>query len=261
MTNAWIGLIEKWRLWITRSVIGCVLIAAIISTLGFVVAWDPNPNGRCFSNIHHSQFPKWVGCAMAVHEGLAGSLIAAGGALFGAWLAFSALQEQIGMTRKNQREAKRLTLERDVQDNSRVLEQMASAKTFIDSMSNAFSEAMTQRDLGERLLQFFRTGRLEISTSVAEVPNGIGQGIATMMAQLRSIAANLQNEIADIEAATRAKIVETRGTEVAARIDALRQCSATIDARKPAYEARYQTAVQALRALGHPAPRHSHRNT
>lgn len=41
------------------------------------------------------QFPKWFGCALANHEGLAGGLIGAGGALFAGWLAWNAALRQI----------------------------------------------------------------------------------------------------------------------------------------------------------------------
>ena len=240
----------NWRRWIVAGIISCALTAGIIAILAFAAAWDPRAGGQCFSDIHHAQFPKWLGCAMAVHESLAGSLIAAGGALFGAWLAFSALQVQIGMAQKNEREKRRLTVERDFREAQVALEQLASAKIFVDSMTTAFSALMTPRDLGERAIQFFRTGRLEISKSIAEAPDGIGQAIATMMLQLKSIAANLQEEISGIEAATRARIVETRGIEVSARIAALGQCSAIIDAKKPAHEARYESALKELRAFG-----------
>jgi hypothetical protein len=40
-------------------------------------------------------FPKWFACVLSVHEGLAAGLIGAAGALFAAWLAWNALQQQI----------------------------------------------------------------------------------------------------------------------------------------------------------------------
>jgi hypothetical protein len=79
----------------------------VILLLGYAHAWAPpspltpsEPATRCFVNFGFSQFPKWLGCAMAVHETLAGSLIAAAGALFGAWLAFSRLKDQITLLEK-----------------------------------------------------------------------------------------------------------------------------------------------------------------
>jgi hypothetical protein len=49
----------------------------------------------------------WLGCVMAVNETLAGGLIAAAGALFGAWLAFSGLKEQIALEQQNIRTLQR----------------------------------------------------------------------------------------------------------------------------------------------------------
>jgi hypothetical protein len=49
---------------------------------------------------------RWFGCAMAVHEDLAGGLIGGGGALFAAWLAASVVREQIADERKRDRERK-----------------------------------------------------------------------------------------------------------------------------------------------------------
>jgi hypothetical protein len=51
------------------------------------------------SGFWKAQFLKWIGCMMAEHENLAGGLIAAGGALFAGWLAWSAVREQIDLER------------------------------------------------------------------------------------------------------------------------------------------------------------------
>jgi hypothetical protein len=44
------------------------------------------------------QFPKWLGCVVANHESLSGSLLTAGGALFAAWVAWNAVRDQIDST-------------------------------------------------------------------------------------------------------------------------------------------------------------------
>ncbi len=44
---------------------------------------------------YHWTFPKWFGCVIAAHEGLAGGLIGAAGALLAAWIAWTAVQHQI----------------------------------------------------------------------------------------------------------------------------------------------------------------------
>ena len=48
----------------------------------------------------HWAFPKWFGCVLAAHENLAGSLIGLAGVLLGAWVAWSAVQQQINADRE-----------------------------------------------------------------------------------------------------------------------------------------------------------------
>ena len=59
---------------------------------------------RWAPSIWQSQWPKYIGCAAAAHEGLAGGLVGAAGALFAAWLAFDAIQEQLGQERERVRD-------------------------------------------------------------------------------------------------------------------------------------------------------------
>src|SRR4029079_15345611 len=49
---------------------------------------------RCAPSIWQSQWPRYLGCAMTTHEGLAGGLIGAAGALFAALLPIDAIQER-----------------------------------------------------------------------------------------------------------------------------------------------------------------------
>jgi hypothetical protein len=48
----------------------------------------------------HWAFPKWFGCVLAAHENLAGGLIGLAGVLLGAWVAWSAVQQQINADRE-----------------------------------------------------------------------------------------------------------------------------------------------------------------
>src|SRR5262249_15477920 len=41
------------------------------------------------------QFPKWFGCVLHKHDNLAAGLIGAAGALFAAWIAWTAVQRQL----------------------------------------------------------------------------------------------------------------------------------------------------------------------
>jgi len=93
--------------WVTGFVLFFLLVAVVILILAFAHTWAlPRIEGeasRCFVDFAHSKSPMWLGCVMATHEVLAGGLIAAAGALFGAWLAFSGLKEQIALEQENTR--------------------------------------------------------------------------------------------------------------------------------------------------------------
>jgi hypothetical protein len=70
----------------------------IVCILGFAHAFaDLEQSKRCFSTgFGHAQWPKWIGCAIAAHEGLAAGLIGAAGALLAAIIAADAVWQQIG---------------------------------------------------------------------------------------------------------------------------------------------------------------------
>jgi hypothetical protein len=91
--------------WVKGCALFSLLAATVVFILGFAHAWAPptirGQGVQCFVDFAHSKFPMWLGCIIATHETLAGGLIAAAGALFGAWLAFSGLKEQIAMERTN----------------------------------------------------------------------------------------------------------------------------------------------------------------
>jgi hypothetical protein len=57
-------------------------------------------------------FPRILSCLLAARETLFAGLTAAGGALFGAWLAFVAVQDQIGMARRTEALAKEVENEK-----------------------------------------------------------------------------------------------------------------------------------------------------
>jgi hypothetical protein len=238
------------RRWISGIVLCCAMIASSIAVLAFVTSWDIERAGKCFADITHSQFPKWLGCAMALHESLAAGLLAAIGALFGAWLAFNAVQDQIGMAKQNEREAARLKAERDMQEAYRDIERLNSAKSFVNHMVQSFPQGERPLDLARQLLTFRRVGRLDVSHSqFARAPEDIGSAIANMMTQLQKIADNLYEETNDLERATvRAGYVDRAGAEIIARIDALRQVSDIIDAKMPAYQARLTDADRKMKA-------------
>src|SRR4051794_9011293 len=85
---------KKWmnrRRCITGSVLFCFFVGAVIFLLTFAHEWAPPPTNegqaaRCYGDFLHAKLPMSLGCVIAAHETLAGGLIAAAAALFGAWL-------------------------------------------------------------------------------------------------------------------------------------------------------------------------------
>src|SRR5262245_11119479 len=56
-------------------------------------------------------FQKWLGCALAMHENLAGGLIGGGGAIFAAWIAWHAVMRQINAEADQAYDALRVEVE------------------------------------------------------------------------------------------------------------------------------------------------------
>lgn len=224
---------------ISGVVLCCAMVVGAIAVLALVTIYDPDHARKCVSEFS----VRWLGCAMAVHETLAAGLLAAIGALLGAWLAFSAVQDQIGMAKENEREAARLKAERQMQEVYREIDQLGAAKQFISLMVQSFPQGVSSRELGEQLLRFRRGGRLDMTHSLfADAPEGIADSIAAIMTQLRTIADNLYDEIKGLEASSRAATVERTGSEIPFRIENLGRISDIIDKRMPAYKARFEDA-------------------
>jgi hypothetical protein len=80
---------------VRACVIGLGLILLASGILIFAEATAiPDEAKRCAPSIWQSQWPRYLGCAMTTHEGLAGGLIGAAGALFAALLAIDAFPER-----------------------------------------------------------------------------------------------------------------------------------------------------------------------
>lgn len=72
----------------------------------------------------HWQFPKWFGCVLRDHDSLAAGLIGAAGALFAAWIAWTAVQRQINADRERalaDREEAEQLLSRELTDFAQAL--------------------------------------------------------------------------------------------------------------------------------------------
>jgi hypothetical protein len=79
-------------------VLGTIAVVACVSSFLDVTGIDESK--RCARNIWKSQWPRYLGCAIGAHEGLAGGLIGAVGIIWAGWLAYAAAQAQIAANRE-----------------------------------------------------------------------------------------------------------------------------------------------------------------
>lgn len=83
-----------------RRIAWAVAIALFIGMLTFVDFTAPIEEAkRCAPSVLKTQWPRYIGCAISAHENLAAGLIGVAGALFAAWLAFTAVMKQIAAER------------------------------------------------------------------------------------------------------------------------------------------------------------------
>jgi hypothetical protein len=231
--------------WITASALCLLLVATTIALLAFTTAWTPVGSPRCFTDIAHSQFPKWLGCAIATHETLAGSLIAAGGALFAAWLAFVGLQDQIGLARKNEREAKRLAIEKKIQDAAADWSLVEIASGYVNALAEEFPPSNLGPDphreiFASRLVALRGRGDLRLNENAARAPDGIGETVTTLIGRLNTLADNLYEATKNLSADMRAPKLRSREPEVVGLIEALRRLDKELQEQADVYAQKYK---------------------
>ena len=236
----------NFRRWIIGSALCGSLVAVLVGVLGFATAWNPSGNS-CFAHFFHAQFPKWLGCAIAVHETLAGSLIAAAGALFGAWLAFSGLQDQIGLAQENERRTRELDREKRIQNTGNDLDLMRKACGFVKALADEFSSLDDPPTIAGgyagRLLDLRRLGELQISSNAARAPDGNGDSVTTVFGRLKMLADNIHEETNGLSADMRAGVLRGRDNSVIKHVLALRELAAILQSKIPRYEKRFEDAV------------------
>jgi hypothetical protein len=118
--------------WQTIVVIG---LLAFAETYGHV-----NGDGRCFDTICGAQFPKWVGCVIAAHEGLAAGLIGFAGAIIAAWLAYSGVQDQLRNANAQLRAAEKLRVEEHLDEGAKNIRTLNAARNYLTSFARRFPE-------------------------------------------------------------------------------------------------------------------------
>ena len=215
----------KWRSGLERRIVwaftvglGLILLASGILVFAEATA-IPDEAKRCAPSIWQSQWPRYLGCAMTAHEGLAGGLIGAAGALFAAWLAFDAIQQQIlkeAERRKvEQAEAKisavvcitpliraaaesLFSVKQAIEGSSEDDELVALATSHVNAEMSRFVVPESLRGLGldDRLVYLTIVGTLNVFVNISERPSPVQtrlQRLATQRDALMKLHTYLQS--------------------------------------------------------------------
>jgi hypothetical protein len=181
----------KFPRWAVGLTLATLLVASVIALLGFAHAHAMTQT-RCFANFAGAQWPKWIGCAIAAHENLAGGLIGLAGVIFAAWLAYSGAQDQLAHVRKTAEEANKLAAHERFQEATSEIDALRLAEDYLRNFASNFAEEshpyFHNANFVQTLWDLHITARVYLSQSAADAPRGFGRRIATVMWRLEKIA-------------------------------------------------------------------------
>jgi hypothetical protein len=225
------------------------LLAVIVAALALVAPWPPPNAPQCPPQ---SQFLQWLGCTAAAHETLVAGLTAAAGALFGAWLAFSGLEEQIALARHTEILARQVEFQRRFNDATRDLQSMKSAHSFIEAVVDGFPRlqdpSVPKGAFASRLLELRSTGRLQINETAIRAPDGNGESLQTTMARLNALADNLFAETRGASSEIIGMRCIFRDPDVIEQVDALKGLAEILESKIPRYERQLEEAAAKIAA-------------
>jgi hypothetical protein len=185
---------------ITGCTIALFLMVAVVAALGFAHA-NSIGSTHCFPAFRNAQWPKWIGCAMAAHENLAGGLIGLAGALFAAWLAYSGAQDQLRKLNDDARETARLRAVERFNQACTDLDALKLARGYLSSFAGNFPEETDSSyqayDFAMKLRQMNQGAHVYLSQSAADAPSGFGRRITTVMWRMEKLAENIETQSAD----------------------------------------------------------------
>jgi hypothetical protein len=181
--------------WITVIAVAGGLTIVVTGLLAFADTYAHN-SAHCFDTIRSAQFPKWLGCAMAAHESLAGGMIGFAGAIIAAWLAYSAVQDQLRITDIQLRNAERLRAEEHLSAIARDIRALNAARNYLTSFARRFPEPnrvnFNDHDFAQTLSHLHQRAHVYISQSASAAPGEFGYRILTVMWRTQTLAENVQ---------------------------------------------------------------------
>jgi len=159
------------------------------------------------------------GCSMALYESLSGGLIAAGGALFAGWLAWSAVREQVEIERRKLRAA-------DIAAQSLRADQVSRVVSELTTISNSGQILLLR--IRERLtdptpfaVRFLELWKAQVfPTSSGNWTSSLtGDEVWNLVNRMRLIAENLDSEIGREKGMNYNSIMTRANTDAAQAVD------------------------------------------
>lgn len=207
--------------WLMGIAIVSGLSLVVVGMLAFAHAFaHVGGEARCFSSFRAAQWPKWIGCAMAAHENLAGGLIGLAGAIFAAWLAYSGAQDQLAQANSTVRETNRLRAQEKFRDAAGEMDSLRLAASYLSNFASRFPEDGAGGDFVAILATLHEKAHVYLSQSAANAPMGFGRSITTVMWRLEKLADKitelsdrgllLDRRRKDLEAEIRASVAGAR---------------------------------------------------
>jgi len=209
-----------------RRAEGAIVVLCVVSgitvALAMAVAWGPKQ--ECVL-----QIPKIIGCAIGAYEGLAGGLIAAGGAVFAGWLAWSAARDQIDLAKRQTAEGALLNLEALHASAEFELSRLATAKeTMLRLKERLLEKSNDTAPQARRLAEMSRRQEF-LSTSQDINTQSMGGKLWESANRLRMLAQHIESRVSTTSAENRPGLFQLFEPDAAAAIEDFCAVTSEID--------------------------------
>jgi hypothetical protein len=212
------------------------VIVIIAAMLAMAVAWGTKSTGCVLA------FPKIIGCALAQYESLSGGLIAAGGALFGGWLAWSAVREQVQIEKRKVKAAEFADQSRIADEISRDLFDLKVAHNAGRSLLRRLNEELKDPSpYANRFLDMWCASSFP-TTPGTWSPKIVGDELWNLVNRLKALANLIDEEIRRSNPIQRNSILQSR--EPAAS-DLVAEFNSSVELLQPLIDQRQQALTDA----------------
>lgn len=189
-----------------------------------------------------NRVPRIIGCALAQYENLTGGLIAAGGALFAGWLAWSAVHQQIEIEKRKVKAAEIAEQSRIADEISRDLSDLMSAQLAGRQLLRRLRENL--RDPSPYATKFVQMWNAQHfpTTSRTWSPKIVGDDLLNLVNRLRSLAEAINEDLVRNDPAHHHVLLKSR--EPAAS-DLVTEFNGNLELLTPLIEGRQQALTDA----------------